>query len=92
MCLLTSNACIIYVLLPCLFIDIKHIKITGTETKWTKSEHKNLKLFIYFFNKDISLNITLIRLRFSIHVNKGQLEGRVSQILYLGPGSNFMKS
>ena len=63
-----------------------------SETKRTKGEYENWKIFILFLNKDISLNITLILLRFSIHVHEGQLEGSVSQIFYLGPGSNFMKS
>ena len=29
---------------------------------------------------------------FLIHVDEGQLEGSVSQIFYLGPSFNFMKS
>ena len=42
-------------------------------------------------NKDISFNISLMCLKFSIHVDVGRMEGSVSQILYLGPSFHFMK-
>ena len=48
--------------------------------------------FIYFLNKDISLNNSLICLKFSIHAEEGQLEGSVSQNFYLGSSFNFIKS
>ena len=50
------------------------------------------KFFIYFLNKDISFNISLICLRFSIHVDEGRMEGSVSQNVYLCLSFHFMKS
>ena len=43
---------------------------------------ENLIFFIYFFNKDISLDISLIRLNFSLHVDRGHLAGSMSQIFF----------
>ena len=54
-----------------LFIDIKHVKFTGPETKRAWCETENLKFFIYFLNKDFSLNISSICLEFSIYINEG---------------------
>ena len=54
-----------------LFIDIKHVKFTGPETKRARCESENLKFFIYFLNKDISLNILSICLKFSVYINEG---------------------
>ena len=48
--------------------------------------------FIYFLNKDFSLNISYICLKFVIHVDEGQMEGSVSQIFYLGPSFYAMQS
>ena len=42
-------------------------------------------------NKDISLNIPLICLKSSVHVDGEQLKGSVSQNIYLGPSFHFMK-
>ena len=39
---------------------------------------------------DISVTIYLIDLGFSVYILKVLLEGRVSQILYLGPSFHFM--
>ena len=75
-----------------LSIDIKHVKITRTKTKLTKNECENLKFFIYFLNKDISLNISSICLKFAMHVDGGHLEGSVSQNFHLGPSFYFMHS
>ena len=36
--------------------------------------------------------MSFICLKFSIHVDEGQMEGSVSQIFYLGPSFHFMKS
>ena len=47
-----------------LFIDIKYVKITWSETKRANSKCENLIFFIYFFNKDISLKIQSICLKF----------------------------
>ena len=74
------------------FIDIKHVNIVCFETKLACSEYENLKFVIYFFNKDISLNISLICLKFSIQGVKGQMEGSVSQNFYLGPTFYFIQS
>ena len=66
-----------------LSIDIKHIKITWTDTIQA--------IFLYiFFNKDFSFNISLKSVKCSVHVDKGHLEGSVSQICYLGPSFYFM--
>ena len=62
-----------------------------SETKRAYSKCENLNIFTYFFNKDISLNIRSICLKFGIHVDEGHLEGSVSQIFYLGP-SFFLSS
>ena len=51
---------------------------------------KILIVFIKFLKKDISLNISLICLKLSIHVNKRQIE--VSQSLHLGASFYFIKS
>ena len=75
-----------------LSIDIKHVKIARTKTKLTKNECENLKFFLYFLNKDISLNISSICLKFSMHVDGGHLEGSVSQNFHLGPSFHFMHS
>ena len=39
----------------------------------------------YLTNKDISLNVSLIRLKCSTQGDKGQMEGSVSQTFYLCP-------
>ena len=74
------------------FIYIKHVNIICYETKLACSEYENFNFFIYFFNKDISLNISLICLRFSIQGDKGQMEGSVSQNFHLGPSFYFIQS
>ena len=52
-----------------------------------------LGLFIDIKHKNnIKKRLNGLCLKFSIHVDEGQLEGSVSQIIYLGPGSKFMKS
>ena len=43
-----------------LLIDVKYVKIIGTDTIQGYSEFENLKLFIYFLNKDISFDIPII--------------------------------
>ena len=93
-CLLRSNTCIYtsYYLTLLLFYWYETYKITWSETERPHSECENLIFFIYFVNKDISLNISLICLKFSIHVDEKQLEGSVSQIFHLGPSFYFIKS
>ena len=39
---------------------------------------------------DISVNIYIIDLKFSVYILKVPLEGSVSQIFYLGPCFHFM--
>ena len=72
-------------LLQGLFIDIKHMKFTYTDTKQTIRECENLNCFIQFLNKDITLNISLVCLKLAIHVDEGQLKKRLSQFFHLGP-------
>ena len=61
-CLLGSNTCITYLSLAYVrtFIDMKYLKITLTETIRINSNSmfENSKLFMHFFNKDISYNVT----------------------------------
>ena len=45
---------------------------------------------LLFLNMDISVTIYIINLRFSVCILKVVLEGRVSQISYLGPSFYFM--
>ena len=59
---------------------------------WLLTKFENSFFFIYFFNKDISVNIPSIFLKFFIHADEGHLEERVSQNFDLGPGFYFMQS
>ena len=45
-----------------------------------------------FLNEDISLIIPQNILKFDINVNEGYLEGKVSQVFFLGPTLYSMKS
>ena len=65
--------------------------VMQTDTVWLISKFENLIFFIYFFNKDISY-IPSTFLKFWIHVDEGHMEGRVSQILDIGPSFYFMQS
>ena len=56
------------------------------------TKFENLLFFSYFSNKGISFNIQCTYLKFGIHILECQLEGRVSQIFYLGPSFFFMQS
>ena len=58
-------------LLSGICIGIKHIKFKGPETKRAECETENMKYFIYFLNKDISLKISSICLKFSIYIYEG---------------------
>ena len=75
-----------------ILINIKHVKITWSETIRVYSKFENLKFYTHIFNKNIFFNISLICLKFSTHVDKGHLEGSVSQNLDLGPTFYFMQS
>ena len=50
----------------------------------------NLLFHFYFLIQDFSLKMPLINLKLYKLVNNNQMEGTVSQILYLGPGYDFM--
>ena len=52
-----------------LFTDIKYVKLS-----WTKTTRAKRRLSIYFLYKDISFNIELMCLQFSIHLDEGHLE------------------
>ena len=73
-----------------LFIDIKHVKITWTDTIQASRKFENSKFATIFFNKDFSFNIQSKCLTFSANVDDSHKEGSVSQNLYLG--SSFMQS
>ena len=62
-----------------LSIDIKHVKVPWADVIQVYNKFENLKLLSYFFNKDISFNMSLICLKFSRHVDKGHLEGNMPQ-------------
>ena len=49
------------------------------------------KFSIYFFNNDISFNITCTMLKLYLLILEYVLEGTVSQILYLGPSFYSIK-
>ena len=68
-----------------LSIDIKHVKITWTDTIQAYDKFEHLKFLLYFFNKGTSFNISLICWKFSTLADKGHLEGTVSQKFDLGP-------
>ena len=59
---------------------------------WSISKFENSLFFLYFFNKDISLNIPSKLMKFEIHVLQGHSEGNVSQIFDLGLSFYFMQS
>ena len=60
---------IIIIKLCGLFTDIKYVKLSWTKTTWAKR-----RLSIYCLYKDISFNIELMCLQFSIHLDEGHLE------------------
>ena len=58
----------------------------------SNSKFENSLFFLYFFNKDISVNIPYKFLKFLIHIYGSHSEVTVSQIFYLGPSFYFMQS
>ena len=50
------------------------------------------KIHFYFFNSDISLINNFPIIKFHMPIENTQIEGSVSQILYIGPSFYFMKS
>ena len=58
----------------------------------SNSKLENSLFFLYFFNKDISVNIMTMFLTFSIHIYGSHIEGTVSRICYIGPSLYFMQS
>ena len=55
-------------------------------------ELKGKKMYIYFWNKDISFNNRWKFLKFDTHVHEGHLEETMSHNCCLGPSSHFMKN
>ena len=51
---------------------------------------KNIFFHFYFLNNDISGNIKVINMEFSVRFLKVGPEGSMSQIFYLGLSFNFM--
>ena len=58
----------------------------------SNSKLENSLFFLYFLNKDISVNIPCKFLKFCIHIYGSHIEGTVSQIVYIGPSFHFMQS
>ena len=61
--------------------------------KREKYNEKDIKILIFtliFLNADISVNIESNVFIFSLVVLNSIMEGTVSQIVYLGPRTNFM--
>ena len=54
------------------------------------SKNRNLIFHVIFFNKDISVTMLDITMKFSMTALHIHSEGSVSQILYLGPSFYFM--
>ena len=50
----------------------------------------NLFYYFYFFNIDISLNIEVSTIKFSTGIDKNNMQGTMSQIIYLGLDFYFM--
>ena len=61
-------------------------------TKQGGEKLENWLFNFYFLNQNISLNINFPIIKFHIHIENIWMEGTVSQILYLGPSFDFMKS
>ena len=58
---------------------------------FTETGHEKSKILIIFLNKDISISVADIILRFCILILHIITEGSVSRIFYLGPNFNFMQ-
>ena len=69
---------------------MKTVKISFFFTKVGREKGKILIFHVIFFNKDISITIADITLKFCISVLHILPEGNVSPIFYLGPRFNFM--
>ena len=73
--------------------DIQIIFFYGNIQWNSKSESlKNVFLYIYIFNQDISLKISLKSLKFGVLIASTHIEVTVSHISYLGLSYIFMKS
>ena len=64
---------------------MKTMKISFFFTEIGREKGKILIFHILFFNKDISITVADIILKFYISVLRILPEGRVSQIFHLGP-------
>ena len=71
---------------------MKTMKISFSFTEMGREKGKILIFHVIFSNKDISIIVADIILKFCILVLYILLEGSVSQIFYLGPSFYLMQS
>ena len=72
--------------------DVNVVNMSNEIKSHTKREFRNFNFSYIFLNLIISVIYEAKFTEFDTHVVEGHLEGTVSQILYLGPSFNFMKS
>ena len=71
---------------------MKTMKISFSFTEMGREKGKILIFHVIFSNKDISIIVADIILKFCMSVLYILLEGKLSQIFYLGPSFYFMQS
>ena len=71
---------------------MKTMKMSFSFTEMWREKGKILIFHVIFSNKDISIIVADIILKFCMLVLYMRLEGSVSQIFYLGPSFYFMQS
>ena len=71
---------------------MKTMRISFSFTEMGREKGKILIFHVIFSNKDISIIVADIILKFCMLVLYILLEGSVSQIFYLGPSFYFMQS
>ena len=71
---------------------MKTMKISFSFTEMGREKGKILIFHVIFSNKDISIIVADIILKFCILVLYILPEGKLSQIFYLGPSFYFMQS
>ena len=67
------------------------MKIDNQYPEKVKKYIRKLFLHFYFLNVDIFLTMQDPTLKFYIHIENINVEGTVSQIFYIGPGSFSIK-
>ena len=72
--------------------DVNVVNMSNEIKSRTKLEFRNCNLSYIFLNGIISVICEGKFTQVGTHVVEGHLEGTVSQIFYLGPRFNFMKS